>query len=422
MKSPRTLLWIIVISFFAAFIAISPIIPLRLNVGPLSVARDISYELGLDLRGGTSVTLEADMQNITSSDRNSALESAKSVIERRVNFLGVAEPVVQTARVGESHRIITELPGVQDTSEAVALIGKTAQLEFMEQNPLAASPSAELAYLPTGITGKDLKRAFVSFDPNTGKPEISFELTSEGGKKFKEATSRILQKPEDKRRLAIALDGEIISAPTVQSVIEDRGRITGQFTSQEAKTLAIQLNAGALPVPLKILQQRTIGATLGVESVQKSLLAGLVGFGLVAIFMTLFYRIPGLLAVVALIIYTSIVLTIFKLVPVTLTLAGIAAFILSIGMAVDANILIFERLREEIKWGKPKQVALELGFSRAWTSIRDSNISSLITAGILYWFGSGLVKGFALVLAIGVVVSMFSAIVVTKTFLKSVYR
>lgn len=411
MKNPRLLPWLIIfITIIAGLVAI----PL-----PLPFERQISYQLGLDLQGGTSVTLEANMDNIKEEDRKDALESAKAVIERRVNFLGVGEPVIQTAKVGDSHRIIVELPGIKDVENAIKLIGTTAQLEFRERNP--ATESAEL-FISTGVTGGDLKRAFVSFDPNTGSPEITFELTNEGGKKFKELTQIILGKKEEERQLAIFLDDQLISAPVVQSVIEDRGRITGRFTTKEAKALAIQLNAGALPVPLKILQQKTVGATLGAQSVQESLMAGVIGFAAVAIFMILFYRVAGFLAVVALIIYAFIVLAIFKLIPVTLTLAGIAAFILSIGMAVDANILIFERFKEEIRWGKPKNVALELGFSRAWTSIKDSNVASLITSAILYYFGTGMVRGFALALAVGVLISMFSAIVVTRTLLRTIYK
>lgn len=405
MRSKRLLTGVILLlTIIAIFFVFLPTVP---------------FHLGLDLQGGTQLTLEADMRDIEVRDRSDALEGAKAVIERRVNFLGVSEPVIQTAKVADSHRIIVELPGIKDVAEAVALVGKTAQLEFMERNQ--ATESAQL-FIPTGVTGRDLKRAYVSFDPNTGTPEISFELTSEGGKKFKEVTTRILAKKETERQLTIVLDGQIISDPTVQSVIEDRGRITGRFTTKEAKTLAIQLNAGALPVPLKILQQRAIGATLGAESVKKSMVAGAIGFAVVSIFMVLFYRSLGMFAVLALVIYTLLVLAVFKLVAVTLTLAGIAGFILSIGMAVDANILIFERFKEEVRWGKPKHVSLELGFQRAWTSIRDSNVSSLITSAILYAFGSGIVKGFALVLAIGVFVSMFSAIIVTRTLLRLLYR
>lgn len=410
MKSKRLLFWIIIfITIITSLIALPSNIPLKINP---------SFTFGLDLQGGTSITLEAQMKDIAGKDRKDALESAKTVIERRVNLLGVSEPIIQTAKVGESHRIIVELPGIKDVNRAIQIVGTTAQLTFWETEE--ASPSAFTKQ--TNLTGKDLKKAAVTFDPNTGKPQVSLEFTSAGDKKFADITTRNVGKP-----VAIVLDNQLISAPNVnEPILGGRAVITGNFALAEAKNLAIQLNAGALPVPLKILQQRTIGATLGVESVQKSLMAGTLGFAMVAIFMVLFYRLPGFLAVLALIIYTLIVSAIFRLstltpYPITLTLAGIAGFILSIGMAVDANILIFERFKEEIKWGKPKQIALEAGFIRAWTSIRDSNISTLITCAILYYFGSGMVRGFALVLALGVLTSMFSAIIITRTFLRIVY-
>lgn len=426
MGKPRTTLWVIIaITFISAFVASTNTVPnfpqfnLDYQLGPIRFIRDLSFRLGLDLVGGTSVTLRADMKDIPQEDRDRAIESAKNVIERRVNLFGVAEPIVQTAKVGGEHRVIAELAGVSNVNQAVSLIGKTAELQFMERNP--ATESAQ-PFILTGITGRDLKRAFVSFDPNTGQQEVSFELTDEGGRKFADVTRKILQKNEIERQLAIMLDGEIVSAPVVQSVIEDRGRITGNFTTEQVKTLAIQLNAGALPVPMEVIEQRNIGATLGVESIRKSLLAGVAGFVIIVFFMAALYGWLGVLASIALTAYAFIVLSIFKLIPVTLTLAGIAGFILSIGMAIDANILIFERMKEEIRSKKPKQVAMELGFIRAWSSIRDSNVSSLITCAILYYFGTGIVRGFAITLAIGILISMFSAIIITRTFLRVVYK
>lgn len=269
-------------------------------------------------------------------------------------------------------------------------------------------------YTPTGLSGKQLKRAQVQFDPTTNEPTVALQFDDEGTKLFAEITKRNLQKP-----VAIYLDGSPISIPTVQSEITDgQAVITGSFTLTEAKQLAQRLNSGALPVPVTLVSQQTIGASLGKDAVERSLIAGLIGFAFVALFMVVYYRLPGLIAVVALSLYTLLLLAIFKLWPVTLTLAGIAGFILSVGIAVDANILIFERVREELRQGKPLVSAIDEGFRRAWLSIRDSNVSSLITTFILSWFGTSLIKGFALTLAIGILVSMFSAITVTRTLLR----
>ena len=388
-------------------------------------------KLGLDLQGGTQLILQTQMEKIDLVDRDNALESARQVLERRVNLFGVSESLVQTSKVGEERRILVELPGIKDSSAAAELVGKTAQLEFREfDSDLVEVNSTSSARLdptggkPTGLTGADLKKALVTFGTAAGGrsgPQVSIEFTSEGAQKFAEITKRNVGKP-----LGMYLDGEPISWPpprVEQEILGGSAVITGQFTTEEAKNLSVQLNAGALPVPIKILEQRIIGPTLGQESVNKSLLAGIIGLLVVTIYMVIYYGKLGLLADSALIIYTLISLAIFKtgffiLPPVTLTLAGIAGFILSIGMAVDANILIFERMKEEIRWGRNKGRALELGFDRAWTSIWASNISSMMTASILYFFGTSLVKGFALTLAIGVLVSMFTAIVVTRTFLR----
>jgi len=267
------------------------------------------------------------------------------------------------------------------------------------------------------ITGQHLRNAAVSFDQTTGAPEVAFELTAEGSKRFYEYTSTHVGSI-----LAIVLDKEVISSPRVQSAISDRGRITGNFSLEEARSLVIQLKYGALPVPLEVVENRTVGPTLGQDSVAKSVRAGVIGLTVVVLFMLIYYRLPGLLADLALSIYALVVLALFKLIPVVLTLAGIAGFILSVGMAVDANILIFERMKEELRAGKRLKAAIEAGFSRAWPSIRDSNMSTLITCAILWWFGgqfgATIVKGFALTLAIGVAVSLFTAITVTRTFLR----
>jgi len=439
MRRPRTLLWLIIFLTIIAVVVDFPKTPVKTQLGPIKIntilshpqvdfskigipfKRDLEPKLGLDLKGGAHLVLSADMTNVASEDRNNALDSVEQVIERRVNLFGVTEPVIQTAKVAGDYRIIVELPGVTDVSQALNLIGKTAQLDFRE--PIEASPSATLSafeqnFKKTNLTGKDLKRAQLSFSQQTGEPQVSLEFNSEGAKKFEEITGRNVQK-----QVAIFLDNEIISAPKVQEKITGGNAvITGKFTTAEAKNLAIQLNAGALPVPIKVIEQRNVGPTLGTVSIQKSIIAGVVGLVIIVLFMIVNYGLNGVLADIALLIYTAIVFAMFKIIPVTLTLAGIAGFILSIGMAVDANILIFERIKEEIRWGKEKEAAIDLGFKRAWSSIRDSNISSLITCAILFWMGIGIIRGFALTLAIGILVSMFSAITITRTFLKFIYK
>lgn len=377
--------------------------------------RDFKIHEGLDLQGGAHLVFELDTSKLESKDVSSATQSVINVIDRRINALGVAEPVIQSAKIGNQESVIVELPGITDVNEAINLIGKTAQLKFMEQNPEATSSSnINDIWIDTELSGAHLRRADVQFDQNTGEPQVSIQFDSDGSKMFAEITQKNLQKP-----VAIMLDNEIISAPVVQTAIENgQAVITGKFTIDEAKKLAIELNAGALPIPIKLVEQRTIGPTLGSESVKKSLTAGILGLTLVMIFMIIYYRVPGMLAVFALVIYTLIVLALFKIIPITLTLAGIAGFILSVGMAVDANILIFERTKEELALGKTTGLAIEDGFKRAWPSIRDSNFSSLITCLILYYGTSGLVRGFAVTLAIGIIISMFTAITVTRTFLR----
>lgn len=401
-----------------------------IDLGILNLKKDFNYRLGLDLQGGTRITYKVDMQGIAVSERKDAFESARNIIERRINFFGVVEPTIQTLKVGEDYRILVELPGVSDVNEAIALIGKTAQLSFWENT--ASSPSASIkekkSALPLGmdqvlgngaeetkLTGKDLKSAKVVFDQSgTGQPQVSLNFTDEGAKKFADITKRNIGKP-----VVIVLDNEIISAPRVnEAILNGNAVISGNFTLPEAKKLAIELNSGALPAPLKIVSQSNIGPSLGLDSLKKSLAGGLLGFFSIVIFMSLLYRKEGILASSALLIYVITVLFIFKFIPVTLTLAGIAGFILSVGMAVDANILIFERMKEEKRMGKPKDIAVEIGFKRAWTSIRDSNISSMITCLVLFYFGTGIIRGFAVALLIGIVISMFTAIVVTRNLLR----
>lgn len=428
--------WLILILVLLSTYAIAPRVnlPQTLKVPYLnweinSLAGHFPLKLGLDLQGGTQLVLQTKMDSIASEDRDNALDSAKEVIERRVNLFGVSEAIVQTSKIGEQRRILVDMPGVKDASEAANLVGKTAQLEFRE---LVATKSAEATEsatvdMPTGLTGADLKKAQVVFSQGQGRnatgAQVSIEFNSEGAQKFAEITKRNIGKP-----LAIFLDDQYVSAPTVQQeILGGSAVISGNFTTDQAKALTVQLNAGALPVPIEIIEQRVIGPSLGSESVKASIIAGIIGLVTVILYMAFYYGFWGLVADVALMIYTLFVLAIFStglflIPPVTLTLPGIAGFILSIGMAVDANILIFERMKEELRWGKSRRQALEAGFDRAWSSIRDSNISSLLTAGILYFIGTGLVKGFAITLAIGVLVSMFTAIFVTRTILKLVIR
>jgi preprotein translocase subunit SecD len=394
---------------------------------------------GLDLEGGTSITLRADMKDVAENQRDDALASAKAVIERRVDFFGVAEPVVRTSKSGEEYRIIAEIPGITDAEKASELIGTTAKLTFWEGavpslSPLSATEAAQIATrsgVPAGIikelgknakktdlSGADLKNSSVTFDQNTAQPVVSLSFSSKGAKKFADITSRNVG-----GFLAIVLDDQVIQTPRVnEPIFGGEAVISGGFTTETAKSLQIQLNAGALPVSLSTIQQKATGATLGADSLQKSLFAGLVGFLVIVIFMVVIYGKLGAIASLALVVYTLVVLALFRIIPVTLTLAGIAGFILSIGVAVDANILIFERMKEEMRRGLSRERAIDLGFTRAWPSIRDSNIASLITSAILYYFGTTIVRGFAFVLAIGVIVSMFSAITVTKTLLKIFYK
>jgi preprotein translocase subunit SecD len=376
------------------------------------------FRLGLDLQGGAHLLLQADLSKVPPGvEPGSAVDGVIRVLERRINGLGVSETIVQ--RSG-ADRIIVELPGERDIERAKNVIGRTAQMDFREKVGTSQDWVPAMAVGNDGIekplTGQYFERARPTID-NGGRPQVSFKFNSEGAKLFGDITKRNVRK-----ELGIFLDGQVISSPVVQEAItQGEGVINGSFTVEEANNLAIQMNAGALPVPVSIQEERTVDATLGADSVRKSVVAGEIALLVVAFFMILYYRMLGVVATSALVIYSLLVMAIFKLVPVTLTLAGIAGFILSIGMAVDANILIFERMKEELRSGKSVGAAIEAGFSRAWPSIRDSNFSTLITCVILWQFGSrfgaNIVAGFAVTLAIGVLLSMFSAIVVTRSFL-----
>jgi preprotein translocase subunit SecD len=374
-------------------------------------------KLGLDLQGGTQLTLQADMSQVPADQQSTAMQGVLNVISRRVNAYGVAEPEIQTLG---SDRIIVQLPGVKDIEEAKKLIGQTAKLEFKEQDASGqwVPSTGQLNGQTVALTGAYLVPGHqqVTFASTAGLPNVAFEFNSDGAQVFGQITQRLVGKP-----LGIFLDGQEISAPTVQAVLTQSGVITG-LSLDQARLLALQLNAGALPVPVSIQEERTVDATLGADSVHKSIVAGELALVVVIAFMLLYYRLPGLAASGALIIYSLLTLSIFKLIPVTLTLAGIAGFILSLGMAVDANILIFERMKEELRSGKTIAAAIRAGEDRAWPSIRDSNTSTLITCLVLYFFGqqfgATIIMGFALVLGIGVLISLFSAIVVTRTFLE----
>ncbi len=433
--------------------------------GQTLFSRNTDVRLGLDLRGGLQTLLEADVP-ATTTVNSSDLAVTRQILENRANALGVSEVVMQTA--GE-RRIVAEFPGVSNPEEVVKSLQQTALLEFVDfgSNPVAVgtkietdhgttptsttgnatspaaatttpeatatsaatqtAPTAAPTTAPTQaatvyhtvMTGADLKEAHVATD-NICQPAVGFSLSDNGAKIFADYTTSHV-----KQYLGIVLDKTVISAPVVNTPITDgAGIIQGKFTADEANKLAIQLSYGALPVPVKVVESRTVGATLGEESVRKSLLAGMIGLGVVILFMVFYYRLPGFIADLALILYALLSLGLFKMIPVVLTLPGIAGFILSIGMAVDANILIFERLKEELRAGRNLRQAIDLGWSRAWPSIRDSNFSSLITCLILYVFGSSfgasMVKGFSVTLALGILVSLFTAIIVTRTFLHTV--
>jgi len=432
MKNYRFLIWLIIILTLGSLYVNFPN-GIHLKFAPLKIDkeiflpffRELEIKKGIDLAGGTHLVFQADMSAITSENRQAAIDAAKDNIEKRVNLFGVAEPVIQTSKVGDDYRLIVELAGITDINQAIDLIGQTAQLDFRELPQEATQAATYFDFKTTGLTGKDLRKSEVKFDPNSGEPQVGLEFNNEGTQKFADITSRNVNK-----RVAIFLDELPLTAPNVQEPITSGDAvISGDFTLDEAKKMSIQLNAGALPVPIELIEQRNIGATLGAESVQKSIQAGLIGLLMVIIFMAAYYGRLGLLADVALIIYGLLTLALYKLIPVTLTLPGIAGFILSIGMAVDANILIFERMKEELRAGKSRIAAMELGFGRAWDSIRDANVCILITCFILFnpfsWpflNTSGMVRGFALTLGLGVILSLFTSIVVTRTLIRAFYR
>lgn len=394
------------------------------------------FKLGLDLNGGTHLVYRADVSKIAAGEVDDSMNALRDVIERRVNVFGVSEPIVQiesgsflSSKEAEQ-KLIVELPGVTDIDEAVKSIGQTPFLDFriLSSEDLQAIDDLKLEeearileinkrLKDTGLTGRMLEKAQLVFNQTTNEPVVSLVFNSEGRELFAKIT-----KENKGNILGIFLDNSPISLPVIREEIRDgQAQISGAFDVKSAQGLVRNLNYGALPVPIELISTQTVGASLGQSAVNGGVRAGIISFIVIAIFLVLWYRLPGFIAVVSLGMYTVIMLALFKLIPVTLTAAGIAAFILSIGMAVDANILIFERMKEELARGRGISEAMHEGFARAWLSIRDSNISSIITGAILYYFGStSVVTGFALVFVVGVLVSMFSAITASRIFLYAV--
>lgn len=459
-KTPiRTFFFIVAVTVFSAFVAMPREVPIRFSVGNIKVnktltrsgmdlsalgipfVRDLELKKGLDIQGGTEIVLDADMSQIGETERQDALQSATEIIKRRVDLYGVSEPAVQTSLFNGRYRINVELPGVTNTEEAVQLIGTTAQLDFRLQGSQSAQLEAAISsttsatiqdiigfygsFIRTGLTGEHLKRSTVQFDSQTGEPTVSLQFDSEGQKMFGEITKDNVGKP-----VAIFLDDAPVTMPIVnEPILNGEAVISGNFTLDDAKNLSIQLNAGALPVPITVVQQQTLGASLGQVSVEKTTRAGVIGVGMVMLFMVLYYGWKGLLADLALGVYALVTVALYKLIPVTLTLPGIAGLLLSVGMAVDSNILIFERMKEELRAGKPFRQAMELGFGRAWDSIKDANVATIITSLILinpldlsFLNRSGTVRGFGITLLIGILVSLFTGIIVTRTFLRLFLR
>lgn len=393
----------------------------HLKIG--SFTRDLNVRYGLDLQGGSHLVYRADVSGIAEADRKDALAGVRDVVERRVNAFGISEPVVQTNVVGNEQRVIIELAGVQDPNEAIKLIGETPQLDFRREVSTDEAKKQFNIDNPDSITGpifertelsgKNLKRATVSFGQVGGTPQVNLEFDGEGTKMFADLTKQNLGK-----RIAIYLDGVPISAPVVQSEITNgKAVISGGFDVNEAKLLAQRLNAGALPVPIELIGQETIGPSLGRQSILASVTAGIIGLIGVVLWMLIFYRLPGLVASIALVFYAFYLLAIIKLLPITLTLAGIAGSILTVGMAVDANVLIFERFRENLRHGKTVRYAITEGFQEAWGSIWASHVTSLLSALVLYGMGTSIIRGFALTFALGTALSLFTAITLTRTLL-----
>lgn len=411
MNRPKIILGIVaVLSVFFAVFAYQPLWEKVSSFRP--------WSLGLDLAGGTVLTYQIDLSQVNSADRASVAEGLRDVIEKRVNLFGVAEPRVYLQDAGEEKRLTVELAGIKDVKKAIDQIGETPFLEF---RTVKEEGTSSVAFMPTDLNGRFVVGAQVGRNQTTFAPEINFSLNDEGAVLFQNLT-----REQAGKALCLFLDGQPIipddindSCPRVQGeIVGGKAVITGQFTLDRARAIVERFNAGALPAPINLVNQQTVDGDFGADSLNNALLAGAIGTGLILLFMLGYYHSLGIFAALALLVYIALTLGLFKLLPVTMTLSGIAGFVLSIGMAVDANILVFERTKEEIKKGKTKAEALEEGFKRAWTSIRDSNISTIITSLVLYFATSGFVQGFALTLLLGVLMSMFTAITVTRSMLR----
>ncbi len=436
MRQNRQLRMLILIVAVVA-VAIWFDLPNNPGIHVFGINKAIETRLGLDLVGGVQALLEADLPEDVDIDAE-AMSTARTIVENRVNGLGVSEAVVQQAG---DRRIVVELPGETDPEKALATLRQTGLLEFVDMSDIsvdqaialvgtkietdfaqgseAVDASEDIPVFATVMTGTGLKNVGVTTN-QAGEYEVAFELKPEEASIFADYTANNIGTV-----LAIILDKEVISVPTINSAITDgQGVVSGNFTPEAANALAVQLRYGSLPIPLKVVETRTVGPSLGQDSLQESAIAGIVGFTIVILFMALYYRLPGIIADVAILIYAILAFALFRYIPITLTLAGIAGFLLSTGSALDANILIFERLKEELRSGRTIQQSVDIGWRRAWPSIRDSNIATLITCTILFWFGSQfgatIVKGFSLTLALGVLVSLFTAIVISRTFLSLV--
>jgi protein-export membrane protein SecD len=383
------------------------------------------FKLGLDLAGGTELVYKADMKDTSAGDRKDALSALQGVIERRVNLFGVAEPLVQTEEASAlsgttEDRLIVDLPGVTDINAAVAALGETPTLEFRLPTTVTVGTTTQVAYMPTGLTGRYLSGATLQFGSGAtsglAAPQVVLNFDSDGAKLFEKITSENVGKP-----LAIFLDGQPISEPVIQEAIPGgQATITGHFTATEARDLVRNLNFGALPVPITLESSSAVGPTLGSVAISAGVKAGIIGFVIIALFMILWYRLPGFIAVIALVEYLAFMLSLIKVIPVTLTASGIAGLIISVGMAVDANVLIFERTKEELKDGKTPREAVHIGFARAWTAIRDGHLTMIISGVILFWLGTSIVQGFALVFVLGVLASFISAVSLSRVFLLAI--
>lgn len=392
------------------------------EANPLSEYR---FKLGLDLAGGTELVYKADMSQTPAGERADALSALHGVIERRVNLFGVAEPLVQTEEASAlsgttADRLIVDLPGVTDIKAAVAALGETPTLEFKLATTTTVGTSTNIAFVPTGLTGRYLSSATLGFGSGATSgitsPQVILNFDSEGAALFEKITSENIG-----QTLAIFLDGQPISQPTIQEAIPGgQATITGRFTAVEARDLVRNLNFGALPVPITLESSSAVGPTLGAAAISAGVTAGIIGFVIVALFMIAWYRLPGVVATVALMEYIAFMLATIKVIPVTLTASGIAALIISVGMAVDANVLIFERTKEELREGKNPREAVHIGFSRAWPAIRDGHLTMIISGIILFWLGTSIVQGFALVFVLGVLASFISAVSLSRVFLLAI--